>query len=151
MAGRLIILCGLPGSGKTTLAVRLSVEFGAFRLDADEWLLALGFGLFDAAARERVERLQWDLARKLLARGQIVVIEWGAWSRAERDRLRLEARELGSAVELWVLEAPLDDLLLRTKVRNREDPPITRDDLEQWNDEFERPGAEELAMYDSPI
>ena len=113
MAGRLIILCGLPGSGKTTLAVRLSAEYGAFRLDADEWLLALGFGLFDEAARERIERLQWALARKLLEREQIVVVEWGAWNRAERDRLRMEAREQGAVVELRVLEAPLDELLLR--------------------------------------
>ena len=151
MAGRLIILCGLPGSGKTTLAVRLSAEYGAFRLDADEWLLALGFGLFDEAARERIERLQWALARKLLEREQIVVVEWGAWSRAERDRLRMEAREQGAVVELRVLEAPLDELLLRIQSRNRDVPPITREDLAQWNVQFEQPNSEELAMYDSPI
>ena len=34
---RLILTCGLPGAGKTTLARRLAVEHGAVRLTKDEW------------------------------------------------------------------------------------------------------------------
>jgi hypothetical protein len=33
--------CGLPGSGKTTLANRLQREFSALRLTADEWLFEI--------------------------------------------------------------------------------------------------------------
>ena len=37
---RLLLTCGLPGSGKTTLARRLATERGAVRLSKDEWMAA---------------------------------------------------------------------------------------------------------------
>ncbi|MFE0150582.1 AAA family ATPase [Nonomuraea sp. NPDC059007] len=51
----LIVLCGLPGSGKTTLARRLAAELPAVRLCPDEWLAKLGVDLYDEGARERLE------------------------------------------------------------------------------------------------
>lgn len=39
---RLILTCGLPGAGKTTLAKQLAAERAAVRLTKDEWLIALG-------------------------------------------------------------------------------------------------------------
>ena len=94
---RLIVLCGLPGSGKTTRAKRLEVEMGGVRLCPDEWLPALGTDLWDHAARARVEALQWTLAQRLLELGGTVIIEWGVWAREERDTLRLGARARGRA------------------------------------------------------
>jgi predicted kinase len=41
-AGKLIIVCGLPGSGKTTHAKQLEQELRAIRLCPDEWITALG-------------------------------------------------------------------------------------------------------------
>ncbi len=51
---RLIIVCGLPGSGKTTHAEQVEQNLGAVRFCADEWMEALGIDLWDAAARERI-------------------------------------------------------------------------------------------------
>lgn len=45
--GRLILLCGLPGSGKTTPAERLERAVPAVRLCPDEWMSDLGIDLFD--------------------------------------------------------------------------------------------------------
>ena len=99
-----MLLCGLPGSGKTTTARRLAAETGGVRFCPDEWMTALAIDLFDEPARAKVEALQWELAQELLALGQTVIIEWGVWSRVERDVARERARELGAVVELVVLD-----------------------------------------------
>lgn len=148
---RLIIICGLPGSGKTTLAAALEVRLSAVRLSADDWMQALGVSLWDEALRAKIERLQWALAQRLLALGNVVVIEWGTWGRAERDTLRLGARALGAAVELHYLTAPVHVLFERLQRRKMEDPPITREALEQWAAAIDVPTPEELALFDSPL
>lgn len=35
---KLILMCGLPGAGKTTLAKRIEIEEDALRLTPDEWM-----------------------------------------------------------------------------------------------------------------
>jgi hypothetical protein len=42
------------------VAKQLEAE-GAVRMCPDEWLLALGFDIYDQDARVRVEGLQWEL------------------------------------------------------------------------------------------
>jgi predicted kinase len=150
-AGKLIIVCGLPGSGKTTHAKQLEQELRAVRLCPDEWITALGAGLWQSDFRARIEQLQWKLAQDLLALGHTIVIEWGTWARSERDTLREGARALGAAVELHFLDVPLDVLLDRIRLRNREHPPITLDDLMNWDGQFQRPGAEEMPLFDSTL
>jgi predicted kinase len=144
----LTIVCGLPGAGKTTLATELERGHDAVRLCADEWMHTLGIDLWDAQARAKIEALQWTVARQLLARGIPVIVEWGTWSRSERDALRTGAREIGAAVELHYVSAPVDVLFDRVRRRAMENPPITRDQLASWFAAFEVPSADELALYD---
>jgi len=146
--GRLIIVCGLPGSGKTTHAKQVEQELRAVRFCPDEWMDALGIGLWDAGVRERIEKLQWKLAQEILALGQNVVIEWGTWGRSERDALRVGARAIGAAVQLHFIDAPVELLFDRIRRRNRESPPITLEDVVKWSESFERPSVEEMALFD---
>ena len=74
----LVIICGLPGSGKTTHARILEHEMPAVRFCPDEWMQSLDFSLHDERLRERVEQFQWTLAKRLLSLGQSVLIEWGS-------------------------------------------------------------------------
>ena len=145
---RLIIVCGLPGSGKTTHAKLLEARLGAIRFSPDEWMDALSLDLYDEGRREKIEALQWKLGQKLLALGLTVIIEWGTWGRSERDTLRLRARTLGAAVELHYLFAPVDVLFDRLQRRGVEKPPIERDQMLRWVEIFQVPTPEEIALFD---
>ena len=146
---KLIIVCGLPGSGKTTHAEMLEEELGAVRFCPDEWMQALSLDLHDEDKRARIEALQWTQAQRLLALGSTVVIEWGTWGKSERDTLRLGARALEAAVELHYLSAPVEVLFERIQRRGMEEPPLTRDDLVRSKVIFQAPTAEETALFDA--
>ncbi len=151
--GRLFVLCGLPGSGKTTRAKELEANHGAVRFCPDEWFVALGFDLWDQQLRYRVEGLQWSLAQQLLAAGVHVVIEFGSWAREERDILRLGARALGASVELLYLEAPIDELVRRLEIRNQfpGEATMTRAHIEEWSHIIQVPTPDERALFDTPL
>jgi predicted kinase len=112
---------------------------------------ALSINLYDERRRGEIEALQWVFARKLLGLGLTVIIEWGTWARSERDELRLQARDLGAAVELHYLFAPVDVLLRRIQDRGREHPPILRDALEHWCEIFQVPSPGEMALFDRSL
>lgn len=148
---RLIIVCGLPGSGKTTLAKALESRLRAVRFSPDEWMDALSLNIYDEERRGKIEALQWKFAQELLALGLTVIIEWGTWGRSERDTLRLGARALGAAVELHYLSAPADVLFERIQRRGMEKPPIKKDALSRWFEIFQTPTPEEMALFDQPL
>ncbi len=89
------------------------------------------------------------VGKELLALGLTVIIEWGTWSRSERDALRLEARALGAAVELHYMAASSDVLFERIQRRGIANPTIKRDDISRWADAFQAPPAEEMALFDN--
>ena len=133
---RLILTCGLPGAGKTTLATRLATERGAVRLTKDEWLFALGSSPWDGPTGAKVEQELWRLAQEILRLGLSVVLDCA----------------LGVAVELHHLDVPAEELWRRIAARNAHPPwaaePIRRQDLDGWLLAFEAPDAAELALFD---
>jgi predicted kinase len=151
---RLILVCGLPGSGKTTLAKQLARRVPAVRFCPDEWMHDLEIDYYDEQGRVRLEQRLWRLSQELLELGQSVILENGFWAREERDELRLGARTLGVAVELHYLEASVDELWRRLEIRNEHavagTVPVTREDLDNWAQQFEAPDAAELGLFDEP-
>ena len=149
----LCLLVGLPGSGKTTRALEIEREHTALRLSPDEWILAL-YGPDLArpqrdAVRDPVEALQWSVARRALALGCNVILDWGFWSRAERDHYRQQAAALGATAQLIFLDAPREELWARIARRPESADgtlAITRDELDLWASWFEPLEADELAL-----
>jgi len=148
----LFLICGLPGSGKTTLARQLELSQPALRLSPDEWIVQLLADVTDTAELDRlrtpVESIQWQVTKRVLTLGMDVVLEWGFWSREERAHYRAEAEALGARVELRYLEVGRDELWARLAKRNANLPPgtfiVTQDQLNLWWSWFEVPTADEL-------
>jgi len=150
-----VLICGLPASGKSTLARQLADRIPAIRLDKDEWVTQLGGDVWDHAFRVRVESQLWALTLDLLAQGQSVILEWGHWARVERDEKRLGARSLGVGAELHFLDAPLDELIERSDRRTAlgewKAAPMTRAHFEEWSTIFQPPDEEEFNLFDEPV
>ena len=151
--GRLIIITGLPGSGKTTLATALADSMPAYRMCPDDWMMASGIDLWDESARPQIEAFQLTLALDVLRDGKNVVIEWGVWTRAERDALRDAARSIGAPVELRYVFAGTDELWRRIVERDLEgrwgSRSIQRHELDEWVRIYQPPTSDEFATYDA--
>jgi predicted kinase len=148
----LFLICGLPGSGKTTLARELEASRPALRLCPDEWIAVILADPADTAELDRlrtpVESVQWQLAKRALVLGLDVVLEYGFWSREERTFFRKEAEALGASVELRYLHVSRDELWARLMRRNADLPPgtfpVTLEQLDLWSSWFEVPAPDEF-------
>ncbi|WP_460656607.1 AAA family ATPase [Kribbella endophytica] len=151
---RLILTCGLPGAGKTTLARQLAADRNAVRLTKDDWLWALGPTPWATTTQAKVNKELWQLAQEIVRLGLSVVLDFGFAARSERDEVRSVARALGVGVELHFLDAPVDELWRRIETRNSKPPwdsaPISRAHLDEWATLFQAPDAAELALFDLP-
>lgn len=151
----LITFCGLPGSGKTTLARQLEQETGAVRLNTDEWMAILEVDFFNEDFREKLQAQLYEHGKTLLKRGQSIIVEDGHWSRAERDRQREDAQKLGAVLELHYFDLSFDDLWRRLKGRNDTGAygtvPITKEQLQEYWPMFQRPDDAELSLFDRYI
>lgn len=150
-SGTLILLCGLPGAGKTTKSKKLAKEVSGIVMSPDLEMHKRGISLLNEKARTEIETIQWQNALKLAKSGKNVIVENGFWSRRERDRLRKQAQSLGLRIELHFLDVPVEELWRRVEIRNSKlgvaDIVISRDTLELAISQFEPPDASELRLF----
>jgi predicted kinase len=144
-------VCGLPGSGKTTLAKRIAKERSALCLSADTWVLRLYGPDLPVAEfpryRERVWELCWDVTRRLIALGVSVVLDFSFYRRAEREEFRRRTEALGARFRMFYLECSDDVLQARLRRRNRRHRndvfPIAPEELAALAATFELPTPDE--------
>ena len=149
-------MVGLPCSGKTTLARRLEYQHSALRLTLDEWHLRLfGQDAEDPEHNSRhriIETLQWDVARRALALGTNVILDFGFWTREEREDYRSRAKQLGASSEVHFLDVPDDELLRRLAQRNTQSSVlafhIPEEMMKPWIAFFQKPMPDELRRRD---
>ncbi len=148
---KLILICGLPGAGKTTLAKKLEAELPGVRFCPDDWMQDLGISLWDAEFRGKLEERFWKLGQEILQLGQTVILEYGFWGKSERDEKLQTARSLGVGVELHFLDVPNDELRQRLSKRGMEGDDIIPEKLDEYSEQFQRPDGDELKLYDNHI
>ncbi|MCM5556419.1 AAA family ATPase [Pleomorphomonas sp. JP5] len=117
------LLHGFIGAGKTTFAKRLEEEEKALRFTHDEWMNEL-YGndppadLFPEYARRvfRVMEMTWTRG---LSVGTNVILDFGFWSWAERQRTRALVAEHGGDAILYRLHCADEVAWDRVSERNR--------------------------------
>ncbi len=152
-AGKLFVMVGMVGAGKTTRARQIAAARRAVRLTPDEWMIPLfGLDFRDdqyTHRRDTVEGRLLSVALDVLRAGVDVVLDFGCWAKVERSALRFLAASVGADCELVYVPLPPDEQSRRVKDRWEETPhttfPITDDDLALWTNLFEAPDAAELA------
>ena len=148
------LLHGLPGAGKTRFARILEREIGAERFTHDAWMHRL-FGARPPAERfhdyhVQVSAMIWDLAEKALRMNRDVILDFGFWTRRDRDEARAKAERLGARVRLYALVCDRATMLERLRERNRvEDPeslPVDEPTFHAFAAALEAPGADECPV-----
>ncbi|MGP4113438.1 AAA family ATPase [Streptomyces sp. 4N509B] len=122
--GVVVMMCGLPGSGKSTYAQALERR-GYTRLSIDEVVWArLGRDAAELSPDEyehhkaTAEQELWHELVRLMNAREPVVIDYSFWSRATRDRYKALIESHGCRWELVRLHADLDTLRRRLAARN---------------------------------
>ncbi|MET4096631.1 ATP-binding protein [Arthrobacter sp. UYCu712] len=147
-----VLMCGVPGSGKTSYAkilerdgfVRLSVDEEMWRLDQE---LAARFGspeYFDFTVAVERQLRTWLV--ELMCEGRDVVVDLSFWSRQRREEYKALITAHGAAWQLVYLDVPRDELLRRLELR-RLDPgpnsaPVGPAYLDKFLAGFEAPADE---------
>lgn len=141
----LVLMVGLPGTGKSTLSRRLAVMLGAAVLESD----ALRQRLFprpryDARENGVVFRILHAAARAQLAAGVPVIVDATNLDERARRPLYDIADEVSAKLEVVCLEAPLGEVERRLEGRRAGADPLDRStaDLsvyERMAESYERP------------
>lgn len=124
MKSIIYLLCGLPGSGKSTYAKRLEKE-GVVRLTLDEELFAR-FGRefpsekYNEYENETKNQLKGILQSKIQT-GESVVLDYGFWKKASRDEYKEFVTQIGGEWKLLYFKVPVENLKERLKARNAGD------------------------------
>lgn len=143
------LLCGLPGSGKTTYAKKLEAR-GITHLSSDytvyERYGRYGIDYPEDKFRELEEIVRQDLERKLVRQieeGKSAILDYGLWKKASRDYYKNLIEKHGGQWKLIHFNADPDVLLERVKDRNLQRAdyaiPITEEMLKNFIHEFEEP------------
>lgn len=150
---RLLIMCGLPFAGKSTLAQALAKRLGAVHMETDVINTERGLGLDGTAitAREwaRTYREAYRHVEALLCEGRSVLYDAVNYRRVQRDQLRRIAWRCGAATQVVWVTTPAAQAQERLAA-NRVHPvrfDVRDEDFAEVVRRFEPPTADEHVLH----
>lgn len=150
---QLIMMCGLPFAGKSTLARAVAAHLGAVHLETDAINTERGLGANGAAIttrewaatyREAYRRLEASLCA-----ANTVVYDAVNYRRVQRDQLRRIARRCDATVQVIFVTTPAEQArqrLKRNRVR-RTRFDVRDEDFAEVASRFEPPTADEHVLH----
>jgi len=157
---KVIIICGTPGSGKTTHAKQLAANGNATILDIDtvtERLVKIGLvesgrspddrdsGYFKRTYREPIYEALFDIARENLPYHDVVIVGPFTKEIQDPDWLAKLSTELDSLVEVHYVQCPAEIRRQRLAVRG---DARDRAKLEDWDRYVKYYGDEHPPVFD---
>ena len=154
-------MVGLPCSGKTTKAKKLEKKYNALLLTSDILHQKLfgntvkidGYSKTDhEKIKSAVEAIMREHTTKILSLGVDVILDFGFWSKDERDIYRQKAKELGADFKIHYIDVPVKKLYQRLNKINKKYPakvtdgscPLSKEELDKCISSFQPPSLEEL-------
>lgn len=119
---KVYLICGKLCSGKSTYAKNLTETLPAVLLSCDEITLDILGGNLGERHDETVEKVKEYLLRKsteILHAGTDVVLDWGFWTKAERESTRAFYRRQGFDWETHYIDISDEEWQKRIAKRNQ--------------------------------
>jgi predicted kinase len=140
------LLCGLPGSGKTTYAKSLENK-NTLRYSLDEEIIKKYGKDFKPSKYQEYEAIVKDEIDSqliiLLRKGFNVILDFGFWKRIERDRYKSAIQKMDAESKLLFFSCPINILENRLNVRNNstsvDSQVVTIEMLHEFEKVFEPP------------
>ncbi len=143
------LLCGLPGSGKSTYAKEQEAK-GLVRLTLDEELFkrfgrefpSEKYSEFETKTKSELK----DALKAAIANSRSVVLDYGFWKKSEREEYKQLIGLLGAEWKLLYFKIPMNTLKERLRLRNQTDTKnnhqIDESLLDTFSGQFEPPTGE---------
>lgn len=113
-----IIVCGLPGAGKTTMAKRIADETKSFLLNTDIIRKKVIYDPgYSEKEKEMIYNLLFEMAEKFLITGKNVVIDGTFYKKELRERARKIAKKTKN--EFRVIEVRCSEEIIRKGMKER--------------------------------
>ncbi|MCC6725897.1 MAG: ATP-binding protein [Saprospiraceae bacterium] len=133
----LILIAGLPGSGKTSLANAIAAKLGAPHFNSDQIRREMGlWGSYGPTDKAKVYEALLERTRQALALGATVVVD----STFYRASLRKPFEEMAAQFALkplWILATAPDETLRQRVAKPRADSEANETVLEKIRAQFE--------------
>lgn len=152
MKEKLYLLCGLPGTGKTTYAKKIKSQCNDVEVFSIDEKMIKKYGIlknqdeFDMYEKKMKDEI-YSETKELLKNGKSVVLDFGFWKKKERKKYINIARKMNKDVGIYYFDIDKKEIRRRLGERNKKlsmnNYEITEVMLDRFENSFEIPVEDE--------